>query len=79
MVFFLLPGFSAPRKGGGAYLGCQTLVGAVGQEEAHDAIVVLLRRHVQRREAVLRLNVDRAAILNEDLDHFFLAGCRSGN
>jgi hypothetical protein len=31
-----------------------------------DAVVVLLRRHVQRREAILRLNVDAALVLDQD-------------
>jgi hypothetical protein len=38
--------------------------------------VILLRGHVQRREPVLRLNVDRPLFLQQQLDHLLLAGQR---
>ena len=58
-----------------SHLRRQTLVGSVGQQEADHGVVILLGRHVQRRESVLRLDVDGSAILHQDLDHLFLAGC----
>jgi hypothetical protein len=62
-----------------SHLRRQTLIGSVGQQEADHGVVILLGRHVQRRESVLRLDVDGSAILHQDLDHLLLAGCGRRN
>ena len=59
---------------GEAVLGGQALVGARGEEEADDGVVVLLRGHVERREAILRLHVHGAVVLEQDADHGVLSG-----
>lgn len=40
------------------HLSGQALISAIGQQKADDAIVILLGRHVEWREAILRLDVD---------------------
>ena len=47
---------------GWVYLGGETLIGSVRQEEAYDGVVVLLRRHVKWSEPILRLDVDGGAV-----------------
>ena len=55
------------------YLSGETLVGSVCQKETDDSVVILLRCHVQRRESVLRLDIDRCAIEDENLDNLFFS------
>lgn len=50
----------------GQNLRGQGLVGAVSEQEADDLFVVLLRRHVEGREAVQRLHVHIRSVLDED-------------
>ncbi len=54
------------------YLSSDALVGARGEEEPNHLLVVLLGRHVQRREPILRLHVDGCSILDEELHHLEL-------
>jgi len=58
------------------YLRGETLVGAVGEQKAHNGVVVFLGRHVQRGEAVLALDVDGGAMLNQQSYHLFLTSCK---
>ena len=52
----------------------QALISAVGQQETDDAVVILLGRHVERSEPILRLDIDGGALEHQDLDNFFLSG-----
>ena len=53
-------------QGGEPVLGGEALVGAGGEELPDHAVVVLLRGHVERREAILRLHVHARLVLYQD-------------
>ena len=57
---------------GEAVLGGEALVGAGCEELPHDAVVVLLRGHVERREAILRLHVHARLVLDQDPHNLLL-------
>lgn len=49
-IMTLLKGHSQGRE---TVLGCQSLVGAIGNEQSHDFVMVLLGSHVQWSEPIL--------------------------
>lgn len=55
----------------------QSLVSAFAQQVLDDAVVVLLRRHVERREAVETLHVHDCGTLHQDTRHLLLPSCRT--
>lgn len=55
----------------------QSLVGAFAQQVLDDAIVVLLRRHVEGREAVETLHVHHCSTLHQNTRHLLLPGCQA--
>ena len=59
-------------EGRESVLRCEALVGTRGQEETDHRVVVLLRRHVQRGEPMLALNVHSTALLNQNLHNLIL-------
>lgn len=60
-------------EGREAVLRREALVGAVGEEPGDDLLVVLLGGHVERREAVLGLNVHVRARVHQDPHDVLLA------
>ena len=65
-------------QGRESVLGGEGLAGPAGQQEPDDPVVVLLGRHVQRREPILTLYVDAGAVVDQDLDYVLLTG-QGGN
>ena len=59
-------------EGRESVLRCEALVGTRGQEETDHRVVVLLRRHVQRGEPMLALNVHSTALLHQNLHNLIL-------
>ena len=69
LIVSLLQGDGQRRE---AVFGRQGLVGSGREQESDDAVVVLLRGHVQRGEPVLGLHVDRGAIVDQYSNHLLL-------
>ena len=53
-------------------LGGQALVCSGRQQEPDHVVVILLRRHVEWREPVLRLDINSTPVLHQDFDNLML-------
>ena len=60
------------RQGRESVLGGKALVGARGQEEPHNPVMVLLGCHVEGCETMLRLDVHSTPLLDQNLHNFIL-------
>lgn len=55
------------------YLGGQCLIRTLAEKIFDDRVVVFLGSHVQRREPILRLCINRSISLHQQLYHLLLS------
>lgn len=58
------------------YLCCKTLISSAAEQQFDHLIMILLCRHVQRCESILRLDINGSTVLNKNIDYFRLASCK---